>query len=75
MKQFIKFCKLLCLPIVAMIVFYTIEDPYKVIWHYDNYYPLDNVISLNREYVSTMHYINHQKALRSAVLFALRKVE
>lgn len=61
MRQFIKFCILLCLPIVVMVVFYIIEDPYKVIWHYDNYYPLDNVISLNRGYVSTMHYINHQK--------------
>ena len=61
MRGFIKFCVLLCLPIAVMVVFYIIEDPYKVIWHYDNYYPSDNVIVLNRGYVSAMHYINYQK--------------
>lgn len=61
MKRFIRFCALLSLPLIVMVTYYIIEDPYKVIWHYDNYYPSDNVIVLNRGYASAMHYINHHK--------------
>ena len=61
MKRFIIFCISLSLPLVIMVVYYIMEDPYKVIWHYDNYYSSDNVITLNRGYVSTMHYINHHE--------------
>lgn len=63
MKRFIRYCVLLSIPLIVMVPFYIMEDPYKVIWHYDNYYPSDNVIELNRGYVSIMHYINHHKEL------------
>ena len=44
-----------------MVIVYIILDPFKVIWHYDVYYQSDDVVGLNRGYVSAMHYSNHQK--------------
>lgn len=61
MKKFIRLCLLLCLPLVIMVLAYVIIDPFKVVWHYDSYYKPDEIVELNREYVSAMHYKNHLK--------------
>lgn len=58
MKRFIRFCLLLCLPIIPMLVFYIAIDPFKVVWHYDAYYTTDNFVGLNRGFVSAMTYAN-----------------
>lgn len=61
MKRFFRFCLLLCLPLLILVLIYVWIDPFKVIWHYDVYYQSDDVVGLNRGYVSAMHYCNHQK--------------
>lgn len=58
MKRFLLFCLLLCLPILALAIVYIVIDPFKVIWKYEAYYEPDDVIHLNRGYVSAMQYIN-----------------
>lgn len=59
MKRFIRFCLLLCLPIILMFIFYIAIDPFKVVRHYDVYYTTDNFVGLNRGFVSAKHYNNH----------------
>ena len=61
MKRFFRFCLLLCVPLVIMVILYVSIDPFKVIRHYDVYYQSGDVVNLNRGYVSSMHYANHQK--------------
>ena len=61
MKRFFRFCLLLCLPLLILVLIYVMIDPFKVIWHYDVYYQSNDVVGLNRGYVSAMHYSNHQK--------------
>lgn len=47
------------IPFFVLIVSYIYYDPFKVIKHYDNYHVIcDMVPSVNRNYVSTMNYIN-----------------
>jgi hypothetical protein len=41
-------------PVWLLVGFYFIDDPFRVIWSYNNYYPADNnYIGLNRDFVST----------------------
>ena len=46
---------------MVMIVCYVVLDPFKVIWRYDVYYQPDNIVNLNRGFVSAQHYSNHYK--------------
>ena len=58
MKKFLRFCFMLNLPLVALIAYYIIVDPFKVIWNYEVYEKPDDFVGLNRGYVSTMHYLD-----------------
>lgn len=60
MKRFLKYCILFSFPFVFMFVLYFIVDPFKVIKHYDNYYVKGDIVAVNRNYVSTMTYINQR---------------
>lgn len=57
MKSFIKNIIVFIIPFVALFILYIIFDPFKVIWHYDNYH-CDAGGTLNRNFVSTMNYLN-----------------
>ena len=61
MKRFLGYCLLLSLPLLVMLAYYVVADPFKVIWHYDVYYQPDNIVNLNRGFVSAKHYSNHYK--------------
>lgn len=58
MKRFIIYCILFAVPFVFLLVLYFVVDPFKVIRHYDNYYVQGDIVAVNRNYVSTMTYIN-----------------
>ena len=58
MKRFLFFWLLLCLPVLASLTVYVIIDPFKVVGKYDNYYESTDFVSVNRGYVSAMHFIN-----------------
>lgn len=62
MRQFAKTLALFCLPLVVLLGTYVCMDPFKVIWHYDNYYPTgkSDGISLNPAFVGTQNYLNHR---------------
>lgn len=57
MRNFIKNIIVFIIPFVALFFLYIILDPFKVIWHYDNYY-CNIGGALNRNFVSTMNYLN-----------------
>ena len=58
MKRFLKYCLLFGLPFGLLVVWYVLLDPFKVIWHYDEYYEPNDFVGINRGYVTTMSYIN-----------------
>ena len=58
MKKFLKYSLLFILPLILYLVEYVICDPFKVIRHYDNYYLEKGSGSVNRNFVSTMNYLN-----------------
>ncbi len=63
MKRFLLYCSLFILPFVVVLLPYFITDPFKVIYHYDNYYDIGGqgyYINTNRSYVSTMMYIQNK---------------
>jgi len=60
MKYFLRLCLLFCIPIVLLVVAYVWLDPFKVVWHYDCYYVEGDGGPLNRNFVSTMNYLNKQ---------------
>lgn len=45
-------------PFMVLLAAYLYIDPFKVVWHYDNYYAYNGGGALNRNYVSTMTYLN-----------------
>ncbi len=57
MKKYIKYILVFIIPFVVLFCLYIYFDPFKVIWHYDNYY-CNIGGELNRNYVSTMNYLN-----------------
>lgn len=61
MKRFIKYCILFTIPFILLFVLYFVVDPFKVIKHYDNYYVQGDIAAVNRNYVSTMTYINQRE--------------
>lgn len=61
MKKFIINCLLFITPLFFLIIEYVICDPFKVLHHYDNYYIDGDGGAVNRNYVSTMNYINKKE--------------
>lgn len=63
MKRFLLYSTLFLLPFVVVLLPYFITDPFKVLYHYDNYYNTggkEYYINTNRSYVSTMMYIQNK---------------
>lgn len=63
MKRFLLYSVLFLLPFVVVLLPYFITDPFKVLYHYDDYYDTggkEYYINTNRSYVSTMMYIQNK---------------
>ncbi len=63
MKRFLLYCTIFVLPFVVVLLPYFITDPFKVLYHYDNYYETSGknyYINTNRSYVSTQMYIQNK---------------
>ncbi len=65
-KQYLKFfykSALLAFPVLIILGAYIYLDPFKVVRHYDSYYPpgTPSYVTLNRDYVSTQTYLNNSK--------------
>ena len=63
MKKFLLYCAIFVLPFVVILLPYFITDPFKVLYHYDNYYDTngkDYYINTNRTFVSTQMYIQNK---------------
>ena len=58
MKKFLISCFLFISPYVVLMGGYIYYDPFKVLRHYDNYYVVGDVGAVNRNFVSTMNYLN-----------------
>ena len=56
MRRFLRKITLFFLPIALLLVCYVMLDPFRVIWHYDNYRLHPDGVSLNRGFVSAMTY-------------------
>lgn len=66
MKKFLKYCAIFFAPILILLVLYLILDPFKVVRHYDYYYPTDGsplYINNNRSYVSTRMYLQNNDTM------------
>lgn len=61
MKYFARILLLFFLPFILILGIYLYVDPFKVVWHYDNYYPSgrSDGVSLNPSFVGTQNYLNH----------------
>ena len=63
MKRFLLYCAIFVLPFMVVLLPYFITDPFKVLYHYDNYYETngkDYYINTNRSHVSTQMYIQNK---------------
>ncbi len=58
MIRFCKLCFYFSIPFLILLVSYIYFDPFKVIKKYDNYYIEGDGGAVNRNYVSTMNYLN-----------------
>ena len=58
MKRYLLKLLLFLSPILLIVGTYVIFDPFKVIWHYDNYYANLREVVINRGYVSTQVFDN-----------------
>jgi hypothetical protein len=60
MKQYLLKLTLLFSPIICIVGLYIIKDPFKVLYHYDNYlepgFPVH--AQYNKDYISTQNFIN-----------------
>ena len=62
MKKFLLYCAIFVLPFLVILLPYFITDPFKVIYHYENYYAYEGneyYINTNRGFVSTQMYIQN----------------
>lgn len=52
---------LLAIPVVTVILFYFVTDPFKVLYHYDSYFTdgKPSYITLNKDFVSTETFLNN----------------
>lgn len=50
-----------CFPVILLLSFYIVTDPFKVIYHYDAYYSSDGkpYVAINQDYVSTETFLNN----------------
>lgn len=60
MKKFLIKVLAICLPIFIMVVIYISLDVFRVVRHHDYYFRGSDYIWINREYVSTMTYLNQK---------------
>lgn len=63
MKKFATYLALFLLPLIVIMLPFFIGDPFKILRHYDRYYPEDGIplyINNNRSYVSTRMYIQYK---------------
>lgn len=58
MKQYLLKLLLFLSPLLLIVGTYVVFDPFKVIWHYDNYYANLREVVINRGYVSTQVFDN-----------------
>lgn len=58
MKKFAIKVILFCIPVLPVLGSYFIYDPFKVLYHYDNFYK-DFFVSINRDYASTQLFIQN----------------
>ena len=58
MKKFIKYIIIYSIPLAVAFMFYAMVDPFKVVWHYDNYYTEPYWLTLNMDYIGTTNYDN-----------------
>lgn len=63
MKTFIRSVLLFLIPFILMAVLYLILDPFKVMYHYEAFYPTHSRLPnpLNRDYISTTIFDNRYK--------------
>jgi hypothetical protein len=60
LNRFYKYLFLFILPILIIPIFYIIFDPFKVLYEYQNYYPIENqYVFINRDVVSTRNFLNN----------------
>lgn len=61
-RTFVRRLLLAVLPVVMLLSAYIVMDPFKVIWHYDNYYPSQSSggIALNPGFVATQAFRQQQ---------------
>lgn len=62
MKRFARTLFIFGLPLLMLLGIYLCIDPFRVVWHYENYYPTGRSegISLNPSFVATQNYINRR---------------
>lgn len=60
MKKFIKHILLFSIPLLVSVIFYIAIDPFKVVWHYDNFYADPYDVTLNMDYIGTTNYDNRR---------------
>ncbi len=63
MKKFATYLFLFLLPLILIMLPFFIGDPFKILHHYDRYYPEDGMplyINNNRSYVSTRMYLQYK---------------
>lgn len=63
MKKFATYLFLFLLPLIVIMLPFFIGDPFKILRHYDRYYPEDGIplyINNNRSYVSTRMYLQYK---------------
>ncbi len=61
MRKFLLHLLYVSIPFLGLIVSFLILDPFKIIYHYDNYIDNSNVVP-NRDYVSTQYFIDNYKS-------------
>lgn len=70
MKRFILYVLVFFSPLFVVGLLYLSLDPFKVIFHYDEYYDNSNKVGINRSFVSTMTYLNqHSKQHYNSFIF------
>jgi hypothetical protein len=62
-KTFLVKLLLFSIPFLVFVSLYFYLDPFKIVRHYDSFYQSGrpNYITLNKDYVSTENWINHQQ--------------
>lgn len=61
----LKFILELFVPVIVVVLYYVIADPYKIIWHYDAFFPEvgTSFVGLDHDYVSVATFDNYNDSL------------